>query len=257
MTSESKPLLLIQAGTPPEALRSQEGDLSDWFQAALGVPEDQINVVRVFEGEPLPEPCADQPAVITGSWAMVTDELDWSEATADWIRRAMAIQQPLFGVCYGHQLMAHAQGGTVDYHPMGIEIGCLPVHLLPGGTQDALVSNLPPHFDAHLTHMQSVLVPPSEAVVLARSAHDPHQILRYGPHAISTQFHPEFTPRIMEACVNSRAEFLQTRGLDTAAIKARSRDTVFTRALLQRFVQTYLGRALAAACRLDTPSLSL
>jgi GMP synthase (glutamine-hydrolysing) len=175
----------------------------------------------------------------------VTDQLDWSEATADWIRRAMTIQQPLFGVCYGHQLMAYAMGGTVGYHPKGIEIGCLPVRLLPSATQDALVGCLPSHFDAHLTHMQSVLVPPPDAVVFASSVHDPHQILRYGPCAISTQFHPEFSPRIMNACVDGRAEFLHRQGLDLSAIKANSVDTVFSRGLLQRFVRTYLGSATA------------
>ena len=27
------------------------------------------------------------------------------------------------GVCYGHQLMASALGGVVDYHPEGSEVG--------------------------------------------------------------------------------------------------------------------------------------
>lgn len=41
---------------------------------------------------------------------MVTDCLPWSEMTAEWIRDAMTIDMPIFGVCYGHQLMAHALG---------------------------------------------------------------------------------------------------------------------------------------------------
>lgn len=41
---------------------------------------------------------------------MVTDRLAWSEATAQWIREAMTVGVSMFGVCYGHQLMAHALG---------------------------------------------------------------------------------------------------------------------------------------------------
>ncbi|WP_341866301.1 glutamine amidotransferase-related protein [Paraburkholderia hospita] len=41
---------------------------------------------------------------------MVTDCLPWSEMTAEWIRDATTIDMPIFGVCYGHQLMTHALG---------------------------------------------------------------------------------------------------------------------------------------------------
>lgn len=235
------PLLLIQVGTPPDTIRLQEGDLSDWFKAALNLHDSQLEVVRVFEGERLPPPCDKQPAVITGSWSMVTDRLDWSEETADWIRRAMLIEQPLFGVCYGHQLMSHALGGQVDFHPDGIEIGCLPVELLPGASQDPLLGNLPSQFDAYLTHMQSVTVPPPAAVVLARSAHDSHQILRYGPNAVSTQFHPEFTSRIMAACVDRRAEMLRSTGRVPEAIKTNAGEANHTLLILRHFVSMHLN----------------
>ncbi|MDC7701659.1 glutamine amidotransferase [Vogesella indigofera] len=240
MSTEPKPLLLLQVGTPPDEIRMREGDLSDWFRAALNIPLEALKVIRVFEGEALPEPCAHQPAIITGSWAMVTDRLGWSETTAEWIRQAMLIDQPLFGVCYGHQLMAHALGGRVGYHPGGLELGCLPVRLEITGAKDALVGTMPSQFLAHLTHMQSVLAPPPQTVVLARSEHDQHQILRYGPNAISTQFHPEFTRSILAACVDTRTDFLRSRGCTPEALKTNACDTPQPRELLQRFVRTYL-----------------
>ncbi|WP_438612278.1 glutamine amidotransferase-related protein, partial [Klebsiella variicola] len=63
-----------------------------------------------------------RPAVAAGSLlrrghhrspAMVTERLPWSEEAAEWLRQAMAIKLPLFGVCYGHQLLAYALGGEV------------------------------------------------------------------------------------------------------------------------------------------------
>ena len=241
----SRPILLIQAGTPPDDIREREGDLSDWFQRALGPQADAVEVVRVFEGDALPEPGTHRAAIITGSWAMVTDRLDWSEATAEWIRTAMSIHMPLFGVCYGHQLIAHALGGQVGYHPAGLEVGCHEVELLASAAGDPLVGALPLRFPAHLTHMQTVLAPPPGAVVLARTAHDPHQIVRYGPNAISTQFHPEFTPSISAACVVRRADMLRREGRDPESMLASLRETPTALGLLQRFVQAHVGDAQA------------
>ena len=255
----TQPILLIQTGSAPDDILAPHGDLDHWFQQALGPSAADggsqapnlapVQVVRVFAGEALPAPGRHRVAIITGSWAMVTDRLGWSEATAAWIREAMRIDMPLFGVCYGHQLMAHALGGTVDYHPAGIEIGCLPVERLPAGADDPLAATLPERFPVHLTHMQSVLVPPPGAQVLARSAQDAHQMLRYGPKAVSTQFHPEFTPAITAACITRREAQLRDEGHDPDALLARLSDTAVARGLLRDFVTTHAGLAPTPVAR--------
>jgi GMP synthase (glutamine-hydrolysing) len=232
----SYPLLLIQVGTPPDDIRKPLGDLPLWFQRAVGPDTETLAVIRVFEGESLPAPDSVKGAIITGSWDMVTDRLPWSEATAEWIRQAMAIDLPLFGVCYGHQLIAHALGGEVDYHPEGREIGTQAVRLLPGAEQDALVSTMPAQFPAHLTHMQTVIRLPEGAQALAASSHDPHQIVRYGRNAISTQFHPEFTPEISAAIIRMRADVLRTEGRDPDDLLAGVEHAGEPLALLRRFV---------------------
>ncbi|MEF3061830.1 glutamine amidotransferase [Ralstonia solanacearum] len=230
-------LLVIQAGTPPEEIRGPFGDLPTWFCRALDRLAETVEVIRVFEGEVLPPPDAKRAAVITGSWSMVTDRHPWSEATAQWIREAMAVDMPLFGVCYGHQLMAHALGGRVDYHPGGREIGCQMVHLLPAAASDPLLEAWPSHFAAHLTHEQTVVELPPGAQALAFSAHDQHQIVRYGPRAISTQFHPEFTPEVSAACIRRRADILLNEGKDPEALVRALEDTREVTRMLRRFVE--------------------
>lgn len=241
----AKPLLLIQVGTPPDDIRAQVGDLPSWFSAVLA-EGPAFQVVRVFEGEPLPlhETCS--AAIITGSWAMVTDLLPWSEATAQWIREAMVQDFPLFGICYGHQLMAHALGGKVDYHPLGREMGCLDIDLLPGANAEPLLAAAGPRFKANLTHMQTVLELPPGAQVLARSAHDPHQVLRYGPNAVSTQFHPEFSQAIAASCIQLRAQVLQSEGFDPEAMRDQLAETPVPQQMLQRFVAAYAPQSAAA-----------
>ena len=236
-------ILIIQTGTAPEDLRASHGDLASWFCYALQRPVDTVDVVKVFEGALLPPPGAHRAAIITGSWSMVTDRHAWSEATAQWIREALALDMPLLGICYGHQLMAHATGGRVGYHPRGLEVGCQSIELLPAAAADPLLRSLPRRFDAHLTHLQTILELPPGATALARSSHDPHQIVRYGPRALSTQFHPESTPDISTACIMRRAETLLGEGKNPSELLDDVRETPHAAELLRRFVRAFSDEA--------------
>jgi len=264
----ARPLLIIQMGVPPDDIIARFGEQGRWMQDALGgqegvsmssdapmragahrhegagceadVPNQAmapIQVVRPSLGEMLPAAHTVAGAIITGSWNMVTDREDWSELTAAWVREAFAHDVPLLGICYGHQLMAHALGGVVDYHPKGRELGCYGVRTLADLADDPLLHDLPDAFDALLSHEQSVITAPEGARVLACSTHDPHQILRYSPHALSVQFHPEFSPALMQACITRRREQLLGEGVDMDAMLVNIRETQHARRILTRFVQ--------------------
>jgi GMP synthase (glutamine-hydrolysing) len=190
--------LIVQTGSTLPQLRPRHGDFPDWFRRGLGLRADDVDIVRVHEGEALPDPQLHAGAIVTGSPAIVSERARWSETTADWLRRAIDVRLPVLGVCYGHQLLAHALGGRVDYHPGGREVGTIGIErIADGGDDDALLGAMPPRFSAHATHRQSVLEVPAGATVLARSAHDAHQAVRYAPGAWGLQFHPEFSVEIM------------------------------------------------------------
>ncbi len=239
-------LLLIQTGEAPDSIRARFGGFADWFREAMRLQPAQMQVVRVDRGEALPRPEAVPGAVITGSAAMVTERADWSERTADWIRTAIDAQTPMFGVCYGHQLMAHALGGEVGWLPAGREIGTQSITRSTRADDDSL-GTLPASFPAHTTHRQTVLVPPSGAEVLARSERDPHQLLRYAPHALSSQFHPEFTAAGMRAYIDARAGALREEGIDAMAMQDAVQETEVARSLLERFASSALQRRCAVA----------
>lgn len=243
-----RPLLLIQTGEAPESIRVKLGGFADWFRAAMHLGPAHLRVVRVDKHQPLPPPREIAGAVITGSSAMVTDRSDWSENTVAWIRAALDKETPLFGVCYGHQLLTHALGGTVGWLPAGREIGTETItRSVPASVEGDGLGELPMSFAAQTTHLQAVLEPPRGTEVLARSSRDPHQLLRYAPHVLSTQFHPEFRPEHLRAYIAARADTLREEGLDPEALSAAVTNTDAAHALLERFAHAALSREEAHA----------
>lgn len=233
--SQFLPPAIIQMGLPPAPVRSRLGDQADWFAAALGRKRSEFIIAQPFAGEPLPPASSFSLALLTGSWAMVTDREDWSERTAAWLKTLIEDGKPVLGVCYGHQLMAHALGGQVGDLPGGPERGAFEVALTAAGRTDPLLQGLPTPFAAYLSHAQSVLVPPAGALVLGGSRRDPCQLLRYGPRAFSMQPHPEFRPDIMAACAAGR----ENGDADLVRGTAPTAWLPHPHAVLQRFVAAF------------------
>ena len=229
------PFLILATGKPVAQMR-RHGDFAHWIRVAAGLSRDDAVVVDVESGEALPGREGFAGVIISGSGAMVTDRLHWSEATAAWLRDAAHAGLPLFGICYGHQLLAHALGGEVGDNPRGREMGTVEVELLPAVTDDALFEAMPPHFPAQLTHLQSVLRAPEGAHVLARSADDPCQAFRWGESAWGVQFHPEFSGTHMRGYIQARKVALQREGLDPKAMLAAVGAAPGARRVLRRFV---------------------
>lgn len=231
-----KPLLLMQTGDAPQAIQSEHANFEQMFLQQGNIAADRVQIVHLPSGEVLLSPDSYCGVVITGSPAMVTERLPWSEQAAEWLRQAMRIKLPIFGVCYGHQLLAHALGGKVDYLPQGMEVGTLNIELLPAAANDKRLAILPPRFKANLIHSQSVLTPPPGAEVLARSQRDPYQILRYGDNALTTQFHPEFNGAVMQHYLSWLGELDPANQQAYQLEQQQVSDTPFSQLLLQGFV---------------------
>ena len=206
--ADHRAILILQTGDVPAGVMTGWGvpNFDRMFMDAADYSGCGVEVIHA-QKEPLPPDAARYSGIIvTGSPSMVSDREPWSEASAAWLNRAIADGAAVLGVCYGHQLVAHALGGEVGWHPAGQELGTHLVRLTPEAKEHPLLAGLPQEFPANLAHSQSVLKPPATAQALAASEHEPYQILAYSEKVLTLQFHPEFTGTIMQAYVDYAAK---------------------------------------------------
>lgn len=230
------PFLIIEAGQPVAELR-RHGTFAQWIRHAAGLRRERGVVCAVEQGQALPPTHEGFAGVlISGSAAMVTERLAWSETTAAWLKTAGDAGLPLFGICYGHQLLAHAYGGEVGDNPKGREIGTVDIHCLPGAEDDVLLQGLTNPFRAQVSHLQTVTRAPDGATVLATSALDDCQAFRLQSHIWGVQFHPEFSAAITRGYVKARRANIRKEGLDPKAIAASIVAAPLARRVLRRFV---------------------
>lgn len=227
-----KPILVVAAGNTFPDLRREEGDFSDWIDRGLG---DGVNVrhVHAHQADTYPEPEALAGIVVSGSHDMVSDRQPWSERLGQWMKRCVDAGVPVLGICYGHQLLAHAMGGHVGNLPAGPEVGTKDIRLNANAQEDALLGALPSHFPAQLVHYQSALSLPEGAVLLASSTAEPHQAFRVGPRAWGVQFHPEFSPTAMRGYI----ERMKGHLADATQLLTDVRPSPVSAGILRRFAE--------------------
>jgi GMP synthase (glutamine-hydrolysing) len=236
------PLLILKTGSTHPHIRDQFGDFDDWI--AAGLRQGGATAIETHDAQQQAlarPPTAFSGVVLTGSHAMVSERAPWSEALVPWLQEAVRAGTPVLGICYGHQLLAHALGGEVTHHPDGVEIGTVTVNRHAVSEADPLLGGLPERFPAQAVHWQSVRKLPANAVLLAGSAHEAHHAFRVGERAWGVQFHPEFSDPALRAYLDGLGPILASEGRDAAAIADALRPTPEAASVLPRFAKLALA----------------
>lgn len=229
-------LLIIKTGTTFEAIRQQHGDFEEYIIQQIGIPAKDVVTAPIYVTKSVP-PLTDVSAVIiTGSHAMVTDRDEWSRYLAHWLKNIRIVSIPTLGICYGHQLIADAWGGTVNYHPNGKEVGTVTVELTEAGKKDALLGCLPERFLGHVMHAQTVTKLPCNARILAKNSFESHQAFVIDENVWGVQFHPEFNADIMRSYIHEQSHALIQEGYTIEKLNLSVIDHSYGQLLLRRFI---------------------
>jgi GMP synthase (glutamine-hydrolysing) len=208
------PIVAILSHMPGNTL----GHLTQVLEG-LKLDYQSINLPTHDFSKPLP---ALSGVVILGGEMSVNDSAQYPfiEKEMAWISHWLENEKiPIFGICFGAQLLAKTLGATVTQNPVK-EVGWYPITLTEAGKEDPvfgplILKNQQSTNDSHQAlkelgqapwmefqwHQETYTLPQG-AVHLASAPDCPQQAFRYGSQCYGVQFHPEMTASGIEAWLN-------------------------------------------------------
>ena len=139
--------------------------------------------------------------LITGSRASVYDDEPWIARLVGFVNELHDAGTRTVGICFGHQLIAQALGGTVARATGGWGVG---VHTWKVLRQESWMRPAMPEFRLLASHQDQVRELPPGARLLASSAFCPHAAFALGDHMFAMQGHPEFSKAYAKYLMHKR-----------------------------------------------------
>ncbi|PAY07493.1 glutamine amidotransferase [Bradyrhizobium sp. UFLA03-84] len=207
-------ITIIETGLVSPQFRERHGSYPQMFErmVANSDPSVTCDVVSVAKGETLPDPANLDAILITGSAAGVYDDVAWIAPLEAFVRTAHDRHVPMVGICFGHQLIAQALGGTVRKSDKGWGIGR---HIYQLAPDNGLLEG--ETIAVAASHQDQVITPPASARTIMSSAFTPHAGLLYANGTtLSVQPHPEFTADYADALCDLRRGLAPDAVVDTA-----------------------------------------
>ncbi|MBS1303932.1 type 1 glutamine amidotransferase [Loktanella sp. SALINAS62] len=171
---------ILQTGHAPDAMRPDTGDYADLFQRLLDGQGFDFVTYDVVDMR-FPDSVRDCDGwLLTGSKHGAYEDHAFIAPLETFIRDAYAARVPMVGICFGHQIIAQALGGTVEKYAGGWAVGRQTYDWQ--GKTVAL----------NAWHQDQVITRPEGARVVASNDFCANAALVYDDRILTVQAHPEF-----------------------------------------------------------------
>src|SRR5947209_1743872 len=144
-------------------------------------------------------------ATITGAALHIYEGGPEIQRQIELVRTLLDSGTPVFGSCWGLQLLMVSAGGTVRRNPKGREIGFgRAIRLTAAGREHAMYAGKGDIFEAVTVHLDEVETLAPDTTVLALNAMagvQAAEIRRNGTAAWGVQYHPEYSLKELAAIV--------------------------------------------------------
>jgi GMP synthase (glutamine-hydrolysing) len=184
---------ILKTGHAPDIVLGELGDYDAMFARLLDGQGFEFAPFNVVDGEFPAGPHAADGWLVTGSKHGAYEDHPWIAPLETLIREIRDSGRPLVGVCFGHQIIAQALGGSVVKHPDGWRVGAT----------DYEIDGTPLTLNAW--HQDQVVTVPPGAEVVGRAEGCDVAALRYGDRIFTVQPHPEFGATMMDRLIEHRA----------------------------------------------------
>lgn len=200
-------IAILKCDTVREPFAAEYGQYPYMFANLLHAVDStiELSVYDIEAGQFPADIDAADAYLITGSRHGVYDGFVWITQLEEFVRALHQRQKKLIGICFGHQLIAQALGGTVLKSPKGWGVGMSTNKLL---VHKPWMHYRPEQFNLLVSHQDQVVSLPQDAEVLAGSDFCPYYLLQIGDHILTIQGHPEFTKPYSRALITSREDRL-------------------------------------------------
>jgi GMP synthase-like glutamine amidotransferase len=204
---------LIECDHVDERFRAIAGGYPDMFEALLRphLPDMQFELIDACHLRLPKSPDEYDAYVCTGSRQSIYDADPWIVALKAFIRELKEAGRPFVGVCFGHQALAAALGGSVAKAQQGWGVGALEIDLIHEAPwMDPALRTCRMHY----MHQDQVQQLPSDARLLARGEHCEVALFSVGDTMLGIEGHPEFPVKYMEALLLDRVERIGRERVD-------------------------------------------
>ena len=210
------------------------GDYPELYQELLGPHGINLVTYRCDEGQ-FPASLDEQDGwLCSPSRLSVYDDVAWLRNVEEMLREIVRTETPFVGICFGHQLLAQALGGTVRKADVGWGIGAkeYAVH----ATKEWMD---PPRDVIRLaaSHQDQVIDVPADATVWADSDYCPNVGMFVGERAWTLQVHPEFSPALADSLLATRTALFGEE--PAAAARATLTQASLDQDLLARWMSAF------------------
>ena len=175
-------------------------------------PDWKVTANWVCKGEFPDDLSAYDGVMVTGSPASVNDAAPWMSDLAELLRGIVDSGLPLFGACFGHQIIASALGSRIIRNPGGWAHGVVALDRV----ERTPWSGLSDYLRLYGSHIEQVADLPNGARRIFESPGCPIAGFAIGNRVFTVQHHPEMTRPFFEDLVEEYADHVGPEVTDQA-----------------------------------------
>ena len=197
---EEKVALLI-CDHVPDVFKHIDGEYLDMFRKLL--PSLELEPYYVVDGH-FPRSVDDHFAYLcNGSQFSVYHHAAWITKLKDFVRDIGASNKKFVGVCFGHQMIAHAMGGVVQKAPVG---WCVGTHSFNIVSKEKWMQPVKETCNVLMLCQDQVTLLPEQSRVLATSPDCKIGMYLVNECMLGIQGRPEFSREYNEAIIIKRRD---------------------------------------------------